>query len=238
MLIQCTKKLLDQINIEPVPPIEEEPLFSWHANLLILNRRKTVVLVNDKNRYIVVLHGLKAKDFKKLDEHIINVICETFSKECIKPDTIEQFIKSSGKIVYSRTRDKMSVARMNKSCDAVQYFQDLLNDGSIYQSSLGMMASRYLVGNGKNDYINPNEELYKDLEALYGGPLFSCKAAVVKIKLDLENHNVWRRIIVPINMSFKKFHKVIQKAFGWKDYHLHEFFIYENEISDTDYSKF
>jgi hypothetical protein len=72
---------------------------------------------------------------------------------------------------------------------------------------------------------------------LYREPIFSCKAAVVKITLDLENHNVWRRIVVPIDMTFKKFHNVIQRAFNWKDYHLYEFYIYENEVSDNNYSK-
>ena len=35
-------------------------------------------MVNDKNRYVIVLHGLKAKDFKKLDELILQAIRETF----------------------------------------------------------------------------------------------------------------------------------------------------------------
>ena len=60
MLIQCTKKLLGELEIKPVPSIEEAPLFSWHANIITVNRRKTVVLCNDSNRYIVVLYGLKA----------------------------------------------------------------------------------------------------------------------------------------------------------------------------------
>jgi len=64
MLIQCTKKLLDAIERKPVAYEEKNLLFSWHANLITLNRKKTVVLVNDKTRYAVVLYGLKAKDFK------------------------------------------------------------------------------------------------------------------------------------------------------------------------------
>ena len=39
----------------------------WHTNLIRVNRRKAVVLVNDENRYVIILHGLKAKDFKRLD---------------------------------------------------------------------------------------------------------------------------------------------------------------------------
>lgn len=61
MLIQCTKKLLDELNIKPgalhEPTGEEEPLFSWHANLIKLKRRKAVVLVNDSNKYVLVLFG-------------------------------------------------------------------------------------------------------------------------------------------------------------------------------------
>jgi len=89
MLIQCTKKLLDELNIKPATSADEGPIFSWHANLITVKRRKAVVLVNDKNRYVIILHGLKAKDFKKLDEHIIQAIRETFQDECIKDEIIE-----------------------------------------------------------------------------------------------------------------------------------------------------
>lgn len=34
---------------------------------------------------------------------------------------------------------------------------------------------------------------------------------------------VWRKIIVPANFTFLRFHNVIQEAFGWDDYHLFEF---------------
>ena len=46
MLLQCTKKSLDVIERKPVAYEEENLLFSWHADLITLNRRKTVVLVN------------------------------------------------------------------------------------------------------------------------------------------------------------------------------------------------
>jgi hypothetical protein len=35
--------------------------------------------------------------------------------------------------------------------------------------------------------------------------------------------DVWRRVTVPAGFSFHKFHKVIQKSFGWKNYHLFKF---------------
>lgn len=82
----------------------------------------------------------------------------------------------------------------------------------------------------------PSEELYKYLEALYHGPIFSSKAAVLKIALSLEAHSVWRRVVVPLNISFDRFHRVIQAAFGGSDHHLHEFFIYEDVPPNSEYS--
>ena len=34
---------------------------------------------------------------------------------------------------------------------------------------------------------------------------------------------VWRKVIVPANFTFLRFHQVIQAVFGWEDYHLFEF---------------
>ncbi|WP_303969108.1 hypothetical protein [Sporosarcina ureae] len=62
MQISGTKKLLDLIPFTVAVHEEEDPFFSWHANVVLINRRKTIVLMNDKTRYIVALHGIKAKD--------------------------------------------------------------------------------------------------------------------------------------------------------------------------------
>ena len=108
---------------------------------------------------VVVLLGLKAKDFKMLDTHIIQAIRETFREECIKDEIIEQFLNRSGGITYTKTRDRKHVARMNKACELVQGFEDLKLAGSINQSAMSIRISRLLVGDGPNRYIRPSEEL-------------------------------------------------------------------------------
>ena len=117
ILIQATKKLLDQLNIKTVEAREDEPLFSWHSNLITLNRRKAVVLVIDKNRYVIVLYGLRAKEFKNLDVLILEGIRETFLAEGIKEEIIDRYINQSKEIVYTKTKDRKSVARLNKACE-------------------------------------------------------------------------------------------------------------------------
>lgn len=44
-----------------------------------------------------------------------------------------------------------------------------------------------------------------------------------QFKIELKNvvkPSVWRRLIVPDNLTFFRFHKVIQAAFGWRTTHL------------------
>ena len=189
-----------------------------------------MVLVNDKNRYSIVLYGLKAKDFKEFDQHIREAVRRTLGEECIKDAVIEKFINNSGNIVYAKTRNRFLVSRMNESCRPVEFYPEMLDDSSLYQPALSKRISQLLVGNGKEDYIYPNQEFYQDLEALSGENIFSCQAAVIKVSLELEK--VWRKLVVPVNISFTRLHQVIQAAFDWQDYHLHEFYIYGEERTD------
>lgn len=40
---------------------------------------------------------------------------------------------------------------------------------------------------------------------------------------EVANPTVWREIAVPAGYTFDKFHRTLQLAFGWSDYHLYEF---------------
>ncbi|MCJ7841281.1 plasmid pRiA4b ORF-3 family protein [Lederbergia sp. NSJ-179] len=236
MLIQCTKKLLDQLQCQPESNVEEESLFSWHANLIRVNQRKTVVLVNDQNRYVVLLYGLKKKNFSNIDEIIAQGIRETFRGEGIKEEVIEKYLLHSKTITYAKTKDHAFVARMNHACKEASFYADLLEEDSIFQGEMSNRISRSWVGDGKNDYFSPNEILYQNLESFVGKPIFATDAVRMKVTLELENHSVWRRIVVPLNRTFHKLHKILQVAFGWQDYHLHEFYIYDNTAIVPEWS--
>ncbi|GGA60537.1 plasmid pRiA4b ORF-3 family protein [Ornithinibacillus halotolerans] len=237
MIIHCTKKLQDQLKLKPETVEEESPLISWHANLLIIDRKKTLVLVNDKNRYVLVLYGLLAKDFKNLDHLIVQAIRRTFQQEGIKEDVIEKYLETAGDFTYTKTSDRKLVARMNKACELVYSFADLIDVDSIEQPALGYRLSRFLVGDGKKDYFHPNKAMYEDLEELIGLPIFQTTAYELTITLQLQSNNVYRKVIVPANFSFARLHHVIQTAFGWQDEHLHEFYILSNEKTNNPYFK-
>ena len=74
--------------------------------------------VNDKNRYVIVLYGLKAKDFPRLGSLFINALREVYS-ECIKDEIAEKYISCAGDIIYTKTKDRSLVAKMRAACDVV-----------------------------------------------------------------------------------------------------------------------
>lgn len=229
MLIRCTKKLLTELKVVPTEVNEVNPLFSWHANILLINRRKVVVLVNDLTQYPVVLHGLKAKDFKNLGELAIEAIRKTFKAEGIKEDVIAHYFSQVDEHVqFTKTSDRTLVARMNKSCETVTFFDDLLVEDSIVQPAWSMRVSKFMVGRPVVRYVYPNRELYEALSTLAEQPAFPGHAAILNVTLRLENHKVRRRLVVPLNKTFSGLHTIIQQAFGWKDYHLYDFTIYGN----------
>ncbi|MBM6619133.1 plasmid pRiA4b ORF-3 family protein [Bacillus suaedaesalsae] len=237
MLIQCTKKLLTELKLKPEPSSESDSLFSWHANIITLNRKKTIVLVNDQSRYIIVLYSVKAADLKRIDQLLVQAIRDTFCHEGIKDEVIENYLSHFNEVKFSTTKDRKLVARLNKACENVCFYEEEIHPHGIQQPILNKQLSRLIVGNGKNDYITPSEELFRNLEGLTGGQIFHSEAYILHVTLELENHEVWRRIAVPKHITFPDLHKTLQISFGWQDCHLHEFSIYKSMPTSLNQSK-
>lgn len=49
---------------------------------------------------------------------------------------------------------------------------------------------------------------------------------IFKLKITLlgvSKPPIWRRLLIPADISLERFHRVIQAAMGWEDYHMHVF---------------
>ena len=224
MIIGCTKKLQDEIGVmSQKSSIEEKELFSWSANLIKIKRRKAVVVVNDKNRFGFVLLGLKAKDFVRIDELILQGIIRCLQQLKIKKEIIEQYLSDAGAIVYAKTNGPRHVVRLNKACELAGFFEDILDIDNIFQDKLSMKLNYDLIKIDKSDYRHPCELILEDLKETYGDSIIKCEATNLVAKLDLGVYFSERRIVTPIDINFKKLHKILQIAFDWKDCHLHDF---------------
>ena len=92
MIIGCTKKVLDFMGVASVEERGDvNPLFSWTANLIIVNRRKTLVVMNDKTKISFVLYGVTTKSIPKMQNLIFDGIRAMMESEYISDEIIENF---------------------------------------------------------------------------------------------------------------------------------------------------
>jgi hypothetical protein len=68
------------------------------------------------------------------------------------------------------------------------------------------------------------------------GGLRSVAPTLLQLRIELQwlKPPIWRRLLVPHNITLAKLHEVLQIAMGWTDTHLHEFWIGEARYGVPD----
>jgi len=230
LTIRCTKKLLDELKQKPCDIAEEKPFFSWYANLLTLHRRKAVLLINECARYPILIYGLKAANFKQLDKIITDSVRTVFLAQGISPDIAQKYMAQSESIAYAKTSNRSVIAAMNQVAQMLSYYDtDEFDLENLVQTDVSLRLSEGIT-KIDGDYKEPKEVLLDAMAQFAQGKndeavksVISVPAYQFLITLGLESHEVWRKVIVPANITFRKLHYVIQDAFGWLSYHLYEF---------------
>jgi hypothetical protein len=237
MKISCSKKLLDEMKLAPAAPARDiPPIYTWSAHVVVINRRKTLVCVNDLSRFGFVLYGLKAKDFKRLETLLVEEIRRCFLNYCVKPEIADEYLTAYPDVQLVKSTNRKSVARLNKAVEIVKLCADQLDHGDASQPVINRRLNSELISDSDAGYLYPNEKMFSELKSLYGKVLFKCQAADFMIKLNMERAVTWRRVVVPLHYTFLQLHEVIQEAFGWHDYHLYQFDLKMSEEDNTEIS--
>ena len=229
MHIGCTNKLLKYIQVEATAAdTSVPPMLRWSANMVTIDRRRTIVVGNDSSRYGFVLYGIRAKDIKNLGSLILDGIRSCLEAECIAPELIERYLDECGsQIVYTKMPDRSVIARLNQLCARITWYADEFADDRILQNHvvLGINADYITAWVGdKRAYVSVEEQFASDISTRYGVHPYRCKAAELEVELELES-TCTRRIVVPLRYTFRQLHLMIQRLFCWQGYHLHDFWI-------------
>lgn len=222
MELACTKKLLEYVGIKAEKTNDYlDPLFAWTANLIVVNRRKTAVVVHAASRCAFVLHGLKVKHLPQLPELVLAGIRSLLESEYVRPEIIERYLDDLGREVSFRANSSRKVvASCNKVCERVEWFSDLLETEHLFQQGIMLCLNDDVLSGGK--YLLAYEALIGQLQERYGDNIRACRALELEVSLELYSP-CKRRIVVPDDLNFYQFHHVLQDCFGWKDCHLHQF---------------
>ena len=233
--INCTGKLRKEIDfvIEEISENEVDDFYNWHAHLVNIKRRKTLILMNVETRYSICLYGLKKDDFKNLNNIIVTAIEDNLKFENIKDDYIEDYMSQAAKIRYSKTYSRSIISSLN-------YIKRMIE--SRIEDYLPAVDKNLLELNQANNRIPilTMEPAYSidSLRQVFKKRLGRTYEQIYKFKISLKDIEplIWRKIEVPADYTFWDLHVAIQDAMGWADYHLHEFRINRSEIGIPDES--
>lgn len=237
MIIQCTKALLDKLEIQKSDLVSPEgyeqfpkSLMGWHANLVTIHRRKVMILMNNETRYPVVINRLLKKDLSNINAVIQEAIRVALRMEGIKEAIIEDYLASGGEIIFSKTASRSMVAKLNNTVREIEMMSEYLDKDTTIQRYISLVVSRMIQLDGPKKGFYPRNKMIESLAMLNGLDANQAAEQVLDIELyqlniqiDIEGHHIWRRVLVPSSFSFRHLHNIIQTVFDWQNYHLHEF---------------
>lgn len=115
MIIECTKKLADVLKMKLCDSayIKKDPLYEWHADIFVYDRRKGVILMNNKTRYSIVIYGLKAEHFKRFTSIVLLAIEKTFLAEGFAKEVVARYLYHCGEANYTKTHDRSILGQIN-----------------------------------------------------------------------------------------------------------------------------
>lgn len=247
MIVKGTKKLLTYLKIEPegsrqqvtqedTSKVTPDPLFfSWYANMITIERKNILILVNEKTRYTVILQGVKAADRKNIRVLIKDAVKDALENDYFNARAITEYLSAMGDVEFQKATDKSMLGKLNSSAEDLYHFgYEYMAFDRMSQGHLARILNSRIYANKEKEYFYPIDLMIKELKVFSPEEeLIQVESVELKISLNLLNQEVWRTVILPINTTFDKFHKVIQTLFSWQDYHLHEFHVMSGDQIGT-----
>lgn len=127
LTIQCTKKLQETLKVpmSDLTDLNNDPLYSWHAHLFLFKRKKCVLVMNNVSRYNFLLFGLKASDFKQLDQIVMEEMKCNMVADGIDELTVQKYMKNCQSVTYTKTSERTIISQINEMISVVKYWMEL-----------------------------------------------------------------------------------------------------------------
>ncbi|MGP4059321.1 DUF6933 domain-containing protein [Halobacillus sp. H74] len=116
-VIGATKKLQNELR-KPIEDVEEynnvPEIHQWHANIITLNRRKCLLLINNETGLNLTLFGLRKQQFEHLDSVIKGSLQQLFQLLEVDQEIADYMLGAADEIVYTKTKSRKTLGRMNE----------------------------------------------------------------------------------------------------------------------------
>lgn len=237
MQIGCTKKLQEFLKKDIIQADQDvDPFYTWSASIMIVNRRKTIVVLHDESRCGFVLYDMTSRHLREMDCIIQAGIRDMLTAHGISITMVERYLQECGHISYTTPRGRNIVAHLNYFCEQVTFFSEAFIPVWQLQSHLMQALNEDLVKIDE-EYVDPRGKLQESfVEHYLGQSVLSRKMAILDIKLL--DTPCFRRLCIPSRFSLMQLHRAIQILFSWKDAHLHVFETEDGLSLDIDFPEY
>ena len=168
----CTIPLQKQQKI-PAPPYGggEAPIFCWDLHCISLLGRSSLLLVNCRNRYSVILYGLTGTHWARLQETALLGLRSALVLEGFPGRLTDRYFAAGGAPYVTRTHGRREVAFLNRAWEAAAASDLLIDPSGVLQPALDhVLNHRACRCAGHEGSGIPWRWMEKDLRSLSGIP--------------------------------------------------------------------
>lgn len=136
--IRCTKKVLDALGLRQadLSGVKEADsiLGNWYANLFTLDRRKTLIFVNEKTLLSFIVYGMRKDNIGNFKEYFYRGLRQLLLIENIGNEKIEEILAQYETVELTKTDSRTVLGNLNDLVDMYKYL--IVYDGGLKECDL------------------------------------------------------------------------------------------------------
>lgn len=127
--IGCTGKLLNELGTnKPIVENQQTSLSNWHANLIIVDRRKYVLFTNDLTLFSFLIRWGKKPTPLDFDKLFRLGLLKSLMNERLEDHLLQNMLNRQGTITITRTNSRSVLGSMTELFFEIEYMLFSLGD--------------------------------------------------------------------------------------------------------------
>lgn len=163
MIIYVTKALQESMKIKETDIdrcVIQDEKYCWHAHIVKLNGKNTIILMNDKTTYAILLRNKLPRSLDKFKELVKKSICEGLMMTNLD---FYDYFRDMGDVIISRNHDRQMLGNINEAVYEASFAWDLWSDTETLQVESMMRVNSGVRKKGKQSVI-PEYDVIQLLE--------------------------------------------------------------------------
>ena len=226
MILCMTRNVQELFHVTELENYANKSDDMWHVTMETYERKRMFFFNHVLTGYTLVFYGLRAKQIKHIEQYLKENLMKLLVFDGFTHVAAEAFIKNQGLLITGKTNNRSIISNTTQRKHATYSFLNFIDHEHTFQKIISHRVNQ-MLGIG---YKSPRELLDEHIKKIVE-VTSSFTGYNLDIKLILEDEHVLRRVVVPNYYTLDDLHIVIQKLFGWKNMHLHEFTNTRNKLS-------